>query len=139
MRASVYEDLGRHMSRILIVEDDPSLRNLLRLIFEVAGYEVAEAGHGRAALDLIEGPLLPDIVTTDLMMPVMNGNELIRRLRSEARTASIPIVVVSANAGAAEGVPASERGADALVSKPFVPASLVRLIQSLDIGAIGRG
>ena len=127
------------MSRILIVEDDPSLRNLLRLIFEVAGYEVAEAGHGRAALDLIEGPLLPDIVTTDLMMPVMNGNELIRRLRSEARTASIPIVVLSANAQAAEGVQASERGADAIMGKPFIPAHLVKLVRSLDVGAPGPG
>jgi CheY-like chemotaxis protein len=104
----------------------------LRLIFESAGFEVAEAGHGLAALDLVQGPRLPNIVTTDLMMPVMNGNELIRRLRSEARTASIPIVVLSANAQAAEGAQASERGADALMSKPFVPASLLKLVQSFD-------
>jgi len=67
------------------------------------------------------------------MMPVMNGNEFIRRLRSDSRTASIPIVVVSANAEAAEGVQASEGGVDALMSKPFVPASLVKLVQSLDV------
>lgn len=115
------------MSKILIVEDDPSLRSMLRVVFELAGYEVAEAAHGKAALDLLAGPELPDIVTTDLMMPVMTGNEFIRRLRSESRTASIPIVVVSANAEAAEG------GIDALVSKPFVPANLVKLVQSLDV------
>lgn len=122
------------MRKILIVDDDPSLRAMLRMIFELAGYEVAEAGHGLAALDLIGRPPLPDIVLTDLMMPVMNGNEFIRRLRSESRTASIPIVVVSGNAEAAEGLQASER-ADALMSKPFIPASLVRLVQSLDVGA----
>ena len=126
------------MSKILVVEDDPSLRAMLRLIFELAGYEVAEAAHGRAALDLIRGPQLPDIVLTDLMMPVMNGNEFIRRLRSESRTASIPIVVMSANAEAAEGVQASER-ADALMSKPFIVANLVELVQSLEVGAPGRG
>lgn len=115
------------MSKILIVEDDPSLRSMLRVVFELAGYEVAEAAHGKAALDLLAGPELPDIVTTDLMMPVMTGNEFIRRLRSDSRTASIPIVVVSANAEAAEG------GIDALVSKPFVPANLVKLVQSLDV------
>jgi CheY-like chemotaxis protein len=125
------------VSRILIVEDDPSLRSMLRLIFEFAGYEVAEAAHGRAALDLISASELPDVVTTDLMMPIMNGNEFIRRLRSEPRTASIPIVVVSANAEAAEGVTASER-ADALMSKPFIPASLVKLVRSLEIGAADR-
>jgi len=126
------------VSKILVVEDDPSLRAMLRLIFELAGYEVAEAAHGRAALDLIRGPQLPDIVLTDLMMPVMNGNEFIRRLRSESRTASIPIVVMSANAEAAEGVQASER-ADALMSKPFIVANLVELVQSLEVGAPGRG
>ena len=88
-------------------------------MFEKAGYEVAEAGHGQAALDLLAGPDLPDIVTTDLMMPVMGGNEFIRRLRTEPRTALIPIVVISANAGAAEGLRAAE-GADAVITKPFV-------------------
>ena len=127
MRASVYKVLGSRVCKILIVEDDPSLRSMLRVVFELAGYEVAEAAHGKAALDLLAGPELPDIVTTDLMMPVMTGNEFIRRLRSDSRTASIPIVVVSANAEAAEG------GIDALVSKPFVPANLVKLVQSLDV------
>jgi CheY-like chemotaxis protein len=127
------------MGKILVVEDDPSLRTLLKLIFEAAGYEVAEAGHGRAALDLMSGTDLPDVVTTDLMMPIMNGIELIRRLRAEMRTASIPIIVLSANSKAAEGIQASERGADAVMGKPFVPANLVRLVQSLDLGAPGRG
>jgi CheY-like chemotaxis protein len=126
--ANVNELLGSRVTKILVVEDDPSLRGMLRLIFELAGYEVVEAGDGEAALDLMRGPQPPDIVTTDLMMPVMNGNEFIRRLRSETRTASIPIVVVSANAAAAEGVQASERGANALVGKPFVPDTLVRLM-----------
>jgi CheY-like chemotaxis protein len=131
--------LGIAVSRILVVEDDPSLRAMLRLIFEFAGYDVAEAAHGRAALDLLGGPELPDIVTTDLMMPVMNGIDFIRRLRSEPRTAAIPIVVVSANARAAEGVTASRRGADAIMGKPFVPADLVKLVQSLHDGKSGRG
>jgi CheY-like chemotaxis protein len=122
------------VQKILVVEDDPSLRAMLRAIFEGAGYEVAEAGHGKAALDMLRGPDLPDILTTDLMMPIMGGNELIRRLRAEPRTASIPIVVVSANAMAADGILALE-GADAVISKPFRNGDLVRLIQSLDVRA----
>lgn len=130
--------LGSGVSKILIVDDDPSLRAILRLIFEMEGYEVAEAGHGKAALDLIVGPQLPDIVLTDLMMPVMDGNEFIRRLRSEPTTASILIVVLSANADAAQGVRASER-ADAVMSKPFKPATLVKLVRSLEVGVLRPG
>jgi CheY-like chemotaxis protein len=122
------------VQKILVVEDDPSLRTMLRAIFEEAGYEVTEAGHGKAALELLRGTDLPDILTTDLMMPIMGGNELIRRLRAEPRTASIPIVVVSANAMAAEGILALE-GADAVISKPFRNGDLVKLIHSLDVGA----
>lgn len=114
--------------RIMVVDDDPSIRTMLRLIFERAGYEVAEAASGMAALNLICDRQPPDVVLTDLTMPVMNGNELIRRLRSEPRTASIPIVVVSGDAEAAKGFEAAER-ADALMSKPFVPADLVKLVQ----------
>jgi len=110
---------------------------MLKVIFELAGFEVAEAAHGKAALDRIDATELPDVVLTDLMMPVMNGNEFIRRLRSEPRTASIHIVVVSGNAEAAEGIRASER-ADALVSKPFLPASLVSLVQSLNVRTTPR-
>jgi len=118
------------MSTILVVEDDPSVRGVLRAIFERAGYEVTEAGHGRAALDLMLGADLPDVVVTDLMMPVMGGNEFIHRLRSEPRTAAIPILVVSANAGAAEGLRAAE-GADAVIGKPFIAANVVKLVQYL--------
>ncbi len=125
------------MSRILIVDDDPSIRNLLRLIFERAGHEVLEAAHGKAALDLILTAELPDLVTTDLMMPVMGGSEFIRQLRGASRTGSIPIVVVSGNADAAMGANASER-ADAVMSKPFVPEELLRLVQSLDGRAVSR-
>ena len=100
-------------------------------MFEKAGYEVAEAGNGQAALDVMLGQDLPDIVTTDLMMPVMGGNELIRRLRKDPRTALIPIVVISANAGAAEGLRAAD-GADAVITKPFVSANLVKVLEYLN-------
>jgi CheY-like chemotaxis protein len=119
------------VSKVLVVEDDPSLRAILRLLFEEAGYEVVEAGHGQAALDLLRDDDLPDVVTTDLMMPVMGGNELIHRLRTEPRTALIPILVISANAGAAEGLRAAE-GADAVLGKPFVSTNLVKLVQYLN-------
>ena len=82
------------MPRILVVDDEPDQRFLLRRIFERAGHEVTDAGDGAAALRAVrESP--PDLVVTDMMMPVMGGAELIRRLRSEPATAGIPILAAS--------------------------------------------
>lgn len=111
------------MKKVLIVDDDPSTRFVLRLILEREGYAVVEAGNGQAALDMIAPDPLPDIVMTDLMMPVMTGVELIRRLRSNPRTADIRIVVVSSNADAAASL--QSRGqVNAIVSKPFAAGRL---------------
>jgi CheY-like chemotaxis protein len=99
------------MARILVVDDEPAQRFALRRIFERAGHEVADAGDGAAALRAVrESP--PDLVVTDMMMPVMDGNELIRRLRSEPATAGIPIL-------AASGDPHLAVGADAVIAKPY--------------------
>jgi CheY-like chemotaxis protein len=116
--------------KILIVDDDPSIRFLLRAILEGEGYSVLEAGNGQAALNAITSEAVPDIVMTDLMMPVMTGAELIVRLRSQASTARIPIVVVSSNAKAVESL-----AVDAIITKPFSAANLadrVRAVASRD-------
>jgi CheY-like chemotaxis protein len=118
------------LSTILIVDDDPSTRYVLRLILEREGYEILEAGNGEAALDMIRPSPLPDIVMTDLMMPVMTGMELIQRLRAEPRTAGIPIVVVSSNADAARRLQASGQ-VDAIISKPFTASKLADRIRSV--------
>ena len=114
------------MSTILIVDDDPSTRFVLRLILEREGYKVLEAGNGAAALDMIRPDPLPDIVMTDLMMPVMTGVELVRRLRSDPRTAKVPIVVVSSNPDAAQSLEVN-----AIVTKPFTAAKLADRIRSI--------
>lgn len=106
------------MSRILVVDDEPDLRYLLRPIFEHAGHEVTEANHGAAALDLaLAGP--PDLIVTDMMMPVMGGAELITRLRAHPVTAAIPILAVTGDgqvAGAADTVLARPAPPDQLVA-----------------------
>lgn len=114
------------MTRILVVDDDPSIRFLLRLIFERADFEVSEAPNGAAALAQLAGSV-PDILVTDMMMPVMDGEELIERVRSDPRTAGLRILVVSANPDAGEVA----RKADAVLGKPFKPANLVATVTSL--------
>lgn len=121
------------MSRILIVDDDPSTRFVLRLILEKEGYEVIEAAHGEAALDVVRSDPLPDVVMTDLMMPIMGGLELIQRLRAEPRTASISIVVVSSNPEAARSLKATGL-VDAIISKPFDAAALAGGIRAVAHG-----
>jgi CheY-like chemotaxis protein len=120
------------LSTILVVDDDPDTRLLLRLILETDGHEIVEAPDGEAALALINPNPLPDVIMTDLTMPILNGHGLIERLRSEPRTASIPIVVLSANPDAAHALKASGR-IEAFVTKPFdasVLASCIRDVAS---------
>ncbi len=112
------------MSTILIVDDEPNMRFLVRVTLEQAGYVVLEAHHGAAALALAsESP--PDLVITDLMMPVMGGRALIDRLRSNAATASIPIIVLSANGSLQAG------DADVALGKPFEIDELLANVHTL--------
>ena len=111
------------MGAILVVDDEPAHRFLLRRIFERAGHEVVDAGDGAAALRAVaESP--PDLVVTDMMMPVMNGAELIRRLRSEPATAGIPILAASSDPHLADG-------ADAVVPKPYAWRHLLKVADAL--------
>jgi CheY-like chemotaxis protein len=114
------------LKRILVVDDDPGVRFLLRLLFESVGYEVTEAQHGVAALIRVK-EVLPDLVVTDITMPVMDGGQLIKRLKSDARTAALPIVAISGNPYAKHAA----RAADVIMSKPFHHASLLATVSSL--------
>ena len=102
------------------------MRFLLRANFEVEGHQVDEAANGVAALQQTEGRAKPDLVVTDFMMPLMNGGELIARLRLNPATVHMPIILVSSS-------PGSERktAADAFFRKPFNPVELAACASSL--------
>jgi CheY-like chemotaxis protein len=115
------------LANILIVDDESSMRFLLRMTFELAGHEVAEAPDGLAAIEQVEGNRVPpDLVATDFMMPRMNGGELISRMRRNPASAAIPIILVSSS-------PGSERRteADAFFRKPFDPEALTECATQL--------
>ena len=111
------------MTRILVVEDDPNLRLVIRMVLERAGYEVAEARHGAEALESI-GVEMPDLVIADMTMPVMNGVELIDRIQANAATAALPIVLLTS----LHVDSAISRRAGAVVLKPFEPSDLLASI-----------
>jgi CheY-like chemotaxis protein len=111
------------VSRILVVDDEPDQRFLLRRLFERAGHEVSDATDGAAALRAVR-ELAPDLVVTDVMMPVMDGLELIRCLRGDSATAQIPILAASGDAHLAGG-------ADAIVLKPYDSRHLIAVAEAL--------
>jgi CheY-like chemotaxis protein len=111
------------VARILVVDDEPAQRFMLRRIFERAGHEVTDAVDGAAALQAARESS-PDLVVTDMMMPVMGGSELIRHLRCEPATAGIPIL-------AASGDPHLAADADAVISKPYRPERLIEVADHL--------
>jgi len=114
----------------MVVDDDAGTRFVLRMILEREGHSVLDAPHGEAALALIARDALPDVVTTDLMMPILNGEELILRLRLEPSTAAIPIVIISGNLGAAHALHSSGL-VEGVVHKPFEPAELVKCVRAV--------
>lgn len=84
---------------VLVVDDDPDVREALSSILEDEGYRVASAGNGREALDWLRAGRAPCIIILDLMMPIMNGWEFLQAIRSEGgHLASLPVCVVSAYA-----------------------------------------
>lgn len=109
---------------VLVVEDDPTIRRGLAAELTEAGYEVLEAPEGRQGLALFEQGA-PDLVLTDLAMPVADGFELIRGIR---RSGATPIVVLSVRGADVDKIRALDLGADDFVTKPFsVPELLARL------------
>lgn len=103
---------------VLVVDDEPDLRFLMRLVLEGVGYGVTEAANGVDALKRIQQSR-PDVVITDLMMPKMGGRELISHLQADRKLASIPIIVVSASIGGAA------LGVAECMEKPFQIEELV--------------
>jgi response regulator RpfG family c-di-GMP phosphodiesterase len=113
--------------RILLVDDEPALRELLRATFEGADVSVDEASSGREAEERIRRRR-PDVIVLDLRMPVMDGTELCRRLHADPKTQSIPIVLLT-GAAPEEARRAQRAGATALVRKPFSPLDLLAVVQ----------
>jgi len=111
-------------ARVLLVEDEADIRELIRYSLAQAGLEVEEASDGAEALEKLRA-FAPDLIVLDLMLPGMPGLEICRRLRSRADTARLPIMVVSARSNPSEKALGLAMGADDYVTKPFSPRDLL--------------
>jgi response regulator RpfG family c-di-GMP phosphodiesterase len=120
---------------VLVVDDDPGLRALLRASFEVAHIDVEEADGALAAKDAIAARL-PDVIVLDVAMPGMDGITFCRALRADPFTRAVPVVLLTGDAISASAGEAA--GADALVRKPFSPLALLAAIEGLAVRRYSR-
>lgn len=131
-RGTAWDDAARDESggngsvRVLVVDDDEQTRTAIRALLESYGYAVAEAAHGEAAVaEARRRP--PDLILMDLVMPVMDGLEAIRRIRRTPDLAEVPVVCVSAMEGAREA--ATRAGFDDCLTKPL---DMGRFLEQVD-------
>ena len=115
------------MSNILIVDDDPHIRELVRVFLQNEGFVVAEAADGLAALATLE-TLKAELVIVDVMMPNMDGWELCRELRASY---DMPVLMLTAKGETAQKIKGFQLGADDYLVKPFEPLELVMRVKAL--------
>jgi DNA-binding response OmpR family regulator len=109
--------------RVLVVDDEDGIRVLCRVNLELAGYDVLEAGDGATALELARAQR-PDLIFLDVMMPQMDGWDVLRKLKEDAGTASIPVVMLTARTSEADQIRAWGEGILDYLAKPFNPQAL---------------
>jgi two-component system, OmpR family, phosphate regulon response regulator PhoB len=117
-------------ARILIVEDEPAIRELLAFNLRHAGFEPVPAGDAESAIRQIDAAL-PDLVLLDWMLPGRSGVELARRLRGDGRTRDLPIILLTARSAEGDKLDGFDAGADDYVTKPFSPKELIARIRAL--------
>ncbi len=117
------------MRRVLLVDDEPVLRSVMRQFLEFSGYAVSEAADGRHALELAREQA-PDIVLTDLLMPHIDGLAFCRELRAQASTRDVPVIFVTARTADALQRAEMERLGSGFIMKPFEPDYLLKVIDA---------
>ena len=118
------------MARVLVVEDDHVIRELLVVNLKMEGHEAVIAVDGNEALAAV-ATQHPDVILLDMMLPNLDGWEVTARLKADGQTQAIPIVALSARAMQADIERGHELGVDYYITKPFDPIDLMKLVDSL--------
>lgn len=117
-------------ARILIVEDEPAIRELVGVNLRHSGYEVMQAPDAQSAQAQI-GTLMPDLIILDWMLPDVPGIDLAKRLRQDSRTRTLPILLLTARAQESDKLSGFDAGVDDYLTKPFSPRELLARIKAL--------
>jgi two-component system, OmpR family, phosphate regulon response regulator PhoB len=115
---------------VLLVEDEPEIREMLSFALDRAGYRTIEAGTAEEALRKLDGPL-PNLVIIDWMLPGMSGIELARRLRHEELTSELPLIMLTARGEESDKLKSFDSGVDDYITKPFSPRELIARVKAL--------
>jgi DNA-binding response OmpR family regulator len=116
--------------KILVAEDQQHIRSLIEYKLKNSGYTVISAEDGRSALEKA-GEILPDLILLDVMMPLMTGFEVLAALKSNEKTRTIPILMVTAQSKEDEVLKGLELGADDYITKPFSPNELAARVKTV--------
>jgi DNA-binding response OmpR family regulator len=119
------------MSRVLIVEDDPDVVALVRRWLERDGHQVEHAADGAAAVQALKGGALPQLVLLDVMLPKMDGFEVLRQIRAEPLTNKLPVVMVTSFSRDRDAARGRELGANDYVVKPLMEVDFMKRVASL--------
>lgn len=115
------------VKRVLLAEDEPNIVESLRFLLERAGFEVSVRSNGREALELALSEA-PDVVVLDVMLPALDGFEILRRMRADPRGRAVPVIMLTAKGQSEDRATALESGADRFITKPFANAEIVRAV-----------
>jgi two-component system phosphate regulon response regulator PhoB len=118
------------MATVLVVDDEPDIREVIRFALEGAGFRVLEAGHADDARKLLHAEH-PDLLLLDWMLPGRSGLELAQQLKQSSRTRSLPIIMISARGEEEDRVRGLETGSDDYIAKPFSPREMVARVNAV--------
>lgn len=122
--------LAMSSASVLVVDDEPNIREVIRIALESGGFRVIEAEHVEAARQAI-GAQRPDLVLLDWLLPGCSGLDLARQLRGDPKTCTLPIIMVSARSDEADRIRGLETGADDFIAKPFSPREMVSRVNAV--------
>jgi CheY-like chemotaxis protein len=114
---------------VMVVDDEPDVRLIARVVLTAAEFEVLEVESGEEALAELTGGRAPDVVLLDVRMPGLDGWEVLQHIRADPTLAHLPVVVFTADMGARSEAPAELREGDVLITKPFQADDLLRAVQ----------
>jgi len=116
------------MTRVLVIDDEPAIADVLRMLLEFRGHEVLTADDGSRGFATAQRQA-PDVIVLDLMMPVIDGFAALEALRGDERTAEIPVVILSALGSTDVRQRCHDLGARAFLQKPYNPEDLLRAVE----------
>ncbi|MEV4469099.1 response regulator [Nonomuraea sp. NPDC049421] len=126
--------MGEALGKVLVVDDDEVIRQLIAVNLDLEGFEVVTATDGQDCLDRVLD-VMPDVITLDVMMPRLDGWTAAQRLRTDDATRHIKVVLITARAQDDDKVRGRGIGVDAYLTKPFDPAELIQVVRDLAAGA----